>query len=69
MKINTTYDIGDLVYLVTDISQKERMVTAITVTVGGHIYVLSCGDDTTEHYEIEITPHKDIVKTLSSYDD
>jgi len=69
MKINTLYNIGDIVYLKTDINQKERMVTSITITVGDHIYTLSCGDDNSEHYDIEITDTKDVIKTLTSYDD
>ena len=69
MKINTRYDIGDIVYLKTDINQKERMVTAITITIGSHVYSLSCGVDSSEHYEIEITDTKDVMKTLTSYDD
>lgn len=69
MKINTLYDIGDIVYLKTDINQKERMVTAITITIGSHVYSLSCGDDSSEHYDIEISDTKDVMKTLTSYDD
>ena len=69
MKINTRYDIGDIVYLKTDTNQKERMVTAIIITVGSHAYSLSCGDDSSEHYDIEISDTKDVMKTLTSYDD
>jgi hypothetical protein len=45
------------------------MVTAITITIGSHVYSLSCGVDSSEHYEIEITDTKDVMKTLTSYDD
>lgn len=69
MKINTLYDIGDIVYLKTDTNQKERMVIAITITAGSHLYILSCGDDSSEHYDIEISDTKDVMKTLTSYDD
>lgn len=69
MIIETKYDIGDIVYLKTDINQKERMVTTIGITPGNHVYTLSCGDDSSEHYEIELSDTKDIMKTLTSYDD
>lgn len=69
MIIKTKYDIGDIVYLKTDISQKERMITMVGITPGSHVYTLSCGDDSSDHYEIEITDTKDVIKTLTSYDD
>lgn len=69
MIIKTKYDIGDIVYLKTDISQKERMITMVGVTPGSQVYTLSCGDDSSDHYEIEITDTKDVIKTLTSYDD
>jgi len=46
MIIKTKYDIGDIVYLKTDISQKERMITMVGVTPGSHVYTLSCGVQT-----------------------
>lgn len=58
--INTEYDIGEKVYLITDVDQKVRIVTAIKITLNGLIYGLSC--DTTEcyHYDIEISREKTI---------
>lgn len=66
MKITTLYDIEDIVYLKTDGEQKERMITCIKITPGAHIYYLSCGEEETIHYEIEISLDKDILKTLNS---
>jgi len=37
------YQIGDLVYLVTDVDQKTRMVTAIIERFTHYEYELSCG--------------------------
>jgi len=45
------------------------MITMVGVTPGSHVYTLSCGDDSSDHYEIEITDTKDVIKTLTSYDD
>lgn len=51
-----TYALGQTVYLVTDIEQRERMVTGIEFTAhGGVLYILSCCLDTSRHYEIEIS--------------
>ena len=66
MKITTLYDIGDVVYLKTDDEQKERMITSIKIAPGCHIYYLSCGDEESTHYDIEITTDKDILKTLNN---
>lgn len=66
MKITTLYDIGDIVYLKTDGEQKERMITGIRITPGNHLYYLSCGDEESTHYDIEITREKDILKTFNS---
>ena len=58
--INTEYDIGDKVYLITDVDQKVRIITAIKITPNSLLYSLSC--DTTEcyHYDIEISREKTI---------
>lgn len=67
--IKLKYNLGDVVFLKTDVSQKERMVTSITLTPNGLYYILSCGDDESNHYDIEISTKKDILKTLNTYDD
>lgn len=59
------HNIGDPVYLVTDVSQKLRMVTAYTVRGKNHkVYELSCGTETSWHTSIEITAEKDVLKTF-----
>lgn len=50
------YGIGQTVYLVTDIEQRERMVTGVEFAASGAVlYILSCCLDTSRHYEMEIS--------------
>ncbi|HDY88337.1 MAG TPA: hypothetical protein ENH82_09540 [bacterium] len=61
----TKFDIGDVVYLKTDIDQLERIVTAITLRPNGCIlYSLSLDTIETLHYDLEISTGKDILKSV-----
>lgn len=67
MNIETKYNIGQIVYLITDVDQIDRMVTSITVNPKNSIvYSLSCGTACTSHYEMELSEIKDLVKSLTS---
>lgn len=62
MVVDNKFEIGDFVYLVTDVDQSKRMVTGFTVRQGGHvIYELSLGTSTSWHIEQEITKEKNIL--------
>lgn len=55
MKItDNKYEIGQLVYLKTDVEQYQRIVTAITLRESGIIYELCQGEKVSSHYEFEI---------------
>lgn len=59
MIINTTYDLGEILYLKTDQDSKQRIVTVIEARAGGTIgYHLSCGAEGSWHYESEIVREK-----------
>lgn len=59
MVINNKYNIGDIVYLRTDIDALERIVTSIVVSEGNSIkYELSLAEGVSLHYENEITTEK-----------
>jgi len=61
------YEIGSLVYLVTDPDQLQRMVTGYTERPGGFIiYYLSHGAEESTHYEIEIAKERDIIKATTN---
>lgn len=67
MEIKTKYDLKQLVYLVHDPEQLPRMVTEITIITPKLIrYLLSCGGDSSDHYEHEISAVKDEVKALTT---
>ena len=58
-KIN--FNIGDYVYLKTDIDQHKRIVTGYTVRFNEITYLLSLGEDESTHYELEISDEIDIL--------
>lgn len=57
---STTYTHGDIVFLRTDPEQKPRMVTVIRLTPLQVVYELSCGADSSDHYDIEMTATADV---------
>ena len=56
-----SFNIGDTVYLKTDIDQHKRMVTGYTVRNDGVVYLLSFGSEETSHYELEISDEMDVL--------
>ena len=64
MQINNKFKLGEIVYLITDIEQNERMVTGIQVRPIGLIYLLQHLVTETFHYEIEITNEIDTLKKV-----
>lgn len=72
MRRNTEFEIGEIVYLKTDIEQRERIVTGIMQRPESISYYLSINENESCHYSIEITRYKDILKQLdinnSSYE-
>lgn len=60
------FQIGQMVFLKTDIDQHMRMVTGICIRGTGVQYALSFGSAETWHYEFEVTSEIDIfIKTNS----
>ena len=58
-KIN--FNIGDYVYLKTDVDQHKRIVTGYTVRFNEVTYLLNLGEDESTHYELEISSEIDIL--------
>lgn len=64
---NIKFSIGQDVYLKTDNMQKERIVTGITLRPNnGVTYCLSCNEEDSWHYDIEINKERDILKATSN---
>ena len=55
MVIDNKYNIGQLVYLETDVDQKQRVVVGLIITKNEIRYELSCGIESTWHYTFEIS--------------
>ena len=59
--VKVSFNIGDYVYLKTDIDQYKRLVTGYTVRTDGVLYLLSLGPEETSHHELEISDEIDIL--------
>ena len=56
------YNLGQTVYLKTDLELKPRMITAITIRPGAYIYGLTHSDEgETWHHEFEIQADKAVI--------
>jgi len=66
MLIDTKFNIGDTVYLQTDIDQKKRLVTGYYVRKTSISYLLSCGTDESTHYDFEITEDINVLITSTN---
>jgi hypothetical protein len=64
--VKVSFNIGDYVYLKTDIDQYRRLVTGYTVRFNEVTYLLSLGEDESTHYELEISNEIDILLKSSS---
>jgi hypothetical protein len=61
MVIDNAYELGQIVYLVTDSDQKRRVVTQIRVANNCLTYQLSCGTYDSCHYECEISTEVNVL--------
>lgn len=57
--------IGETVYLRTDPDQMERLVTGLIIRPGSNLYLLSSGVETSSHYDFEISPERNVNKSLN----
>jgi len=56
------FEIGQTVYLKTDIEQRARLITAILFRAGGSItYCLACDIGESWHYGLEISDEQNIM--------
>lgn len=58
MEINNKFNIGEIVFLITDENQLQRIVTGFIIRKDSIIYYLSCGSLETSHYYFEIATDK-----------
>lgn len=66
MAMQIKYQLGQMVYLSTDVEQMQRMIVAINIYIDGSVmYQLVCGTEHTTHYEVEITEEKNVLMGLT----
>ena len=63
MVIENKYEIGRTVYLITDVDQRPRLVTAIVVNKYDVFYEVTSGTDVSRHYDFEISEEKHLELT------
>jgi len=66
MLIENKFNIGDEVYLKTDVDQNCRLVTGLSIRLTSISYALSFGVTESTHYDFEITVEKDVLKTSTN---
>ena len=59
------FNIGDYVYIKTDVEQLQRIVTEINIRESGIHYCLMCGTTESWHYAFELSKERDVVKATS----
>lgn len=59
MLVDNKYNIGDIVYLITDEDSFPRIVNGIQLSPNnGILYRLACGTNETWHYDFEMSTEK-----------
>lgn len=61
MVIHNEFEIGDIVYLITDSNHSFRLVTGFKVTLNDVKYILGCEHYESLHESIEISKEKNIL--------
>ena len=62
--MTTEFEIGQMVYLKTDIYQHERIVTGVHIRELGVVYDLAFGVEYSEHFGFEISKEENTLKKV-----
>jgi hypothetical protein len=67
MHINNQFELGEIIYLKTEVEQLPRIIIGIQICAdGGLIYKCSQGTEVDWHYEIEMSDTLDILLKTSN---
>lgn len=66
MIIDNKFDIGDLVYCITDKEQQPRLITVIQITQSGLKYFADHGPDGNYYYDFQLSLDKNIMLTSTN---
>jgi hypothetical protein len=58
MKIETEYNLSEIVFLITDNEQLQRIITGIQISCNQVVYRLACGTVESWHYDFEFVKEK-----------
>lgn len=61
INIDNKFDIGQPVYLVTEVEQDEHLVCALKITQNEILYIVTCGTEVSTHYDFELSATKRII--------
>ena len=61
MVIDNVYEIGDIVYLKTDVEQRKRIVYRFLIYEKDVLYGVVCGVGESDHYGFELAKEKDVL--------
>lgn len=65
--IEIEFYFGDMVYIKSDPEQRVRQVTDIEIKPSGLVmYHLSCGPESSPHYDFELTKDRNILLTSNN---
>ena len=64
-RYETKFAIGQIVYVRMDKEQTERLLLEIRITPGSVIYSVSDGYSISEHYDLELSHERDMVKVTA----
>ena len=65
MVINNKFNIGDTVYIKTDVEQSPGIITCIQVNPGDILYAVSRDSRNANFYDFELSYDKDILITIN----
>lgn len=66
MFIENKYNLGDIVYLITDEEQKKRLITSIKINPNGIIYELTQSTVAEWYYDMEFSSERDIIMVTNN---
>lgn len=58
MNINNKFELEEIVFLITDNDQQQRIITGIQVSKNGLLYRLACATTDSWHFEFEFEKDK-----------
>lgn len=65
MNIKNVFNIGETVYLVTDVDQNPRLIYGFVIHQSEILYKVICGTQQSENYDFELSREKNVLLKVS----